>query len=69
MEELDNLYYRNRVALKNTRGLSYKTFRTYTSCDESQVKITNQTSRNEFDQANATNEKPNINFQTKIVGI
>jgi hypothetical protein len=73
MEDLDYLYYRNRVALRNTKGLPYKTFRTYTSCDESQVSKVQQTSRNDFTKPK--NGKPdvalpNINVETnKLVGI
>ena len=77
MEELDYLYYRNRVALKNTKGMPYKTFRTYTTCDESQVSKSQQSSRNDFvftkpknGKGDVTGPGPNPNIETnKAVGI
>lgn len=73
MEELDYLYYRNRVALKNTKGMPYKTFRTYTTCDESQVSKSQQSSRNNFTKpkdgkGDVTGPNPNIETN-KVVGI
>ena len=73
MEDLDYLYYRNRVALRNTKGLPYKTLRSYTTCDESQMKKAQQTSRNEFSNkpgkpGDVVASNPNMETQ-KIVGI